>query len=162
MYSSCYYSVIGAITIVVKLLYFADPSIELTLKSGPVSVEGLAVLICTVSGVTGMHNFTWYHNGRLRLERLEPYISIQHNGNVSMLSIHDIALEEAGNYTCIAHTSNTSTPLQESIILQLQGILKVVETIHVCCTYVHLAGYIIMHACTFNVVCYNLVKQLAS
>ena len=37
-----------------------------------------------------------------------------------MLSMHDIAIEEAGNYTCIAHTSNT-TPLQKSFILHLQG-----------------------------------------
>ena len=42
------------------------------------------------------------------------------NRNVRMLSMHDIAIEEAGNYTCIAHTSNT-TPLQKSFILHLQG-----------------------------------------
>ena len=99
---------------------YSDPSIELTLQSRLVSVEGLAVLICTISGVSEVHNFSWYHNGELRLEAGID-ISIEHLGTVGKLSIHDIAIEEAGNYTCIAHTSNTTTPLQKSIILRLQG-----------------------------------------
>ena len=118
---------------------YAGPSIELTLESGPVSVEGLAVLICTISGVSEVHNFTWYHNGLLREERIEPYIDIEHNGNVGKLSIHEIAIEEAGNYTCIAHTSNTTTPLQKSFILRLQG------------TYIKqiMDNYVFVKACTY-------------
>ena len=107
-------------------MYYVDPSIELTLQSGPVSVQGLAVLICTINGVSEVHNFTWYHNGELRSET-GININIEHEGNVGMLSIHSIAIEGAGNYTCIAHTSNTTTPLQKSIMLRLQG-----KTIHAC------------------------------
>ena len=103
------------------LFCYAGPSIELILEAGPVNVGGLAVLICNISGVSEVHNFTWYHNGGIRMERIEPYIAIERNGNVGKLSIHDIAVEEAGNYTCIAHTSNTTTPLQKSYILSLEG-----------------------------------------
>ena len=128
------------------MLYYVDPSIELTLESGPVSVEGLAVLICTINGVSEVHNFTWYHNGELRLEAGID-ISIEHLGTVGKLSIHDIAIEEAGNYTCIAHTPNSTIPLQESIMLRLQG-----KTIH---AYVYIAAC--MHGYN-NYVCSVLFK----
>lgn len=107
------------------------------------SVEGLAVLICTINGVSEVHNFTWYHNGELRLERTgERYINIEHDENVGMLSIHDITIEEAGNYTCIAHTSNTTTPLQESYILRLQGMYnKYSGNMCVMHLHIHIAIY---------------------
>ena len=103
-------------------LYYADPSIELTLRSGPVFVNELAEFVCTVSQV-GVCNFIWLHNGRYVVERSTPYTTITHNGNISVLSIHAIPSEEAGNYTCIAYTSVTtlSAPLQDSISLHLQG-----------------------------------------
>ena len=77
------------------------------------------MLNCTVTGVTEVYNFTWLHNGEVKLERNSPYTAITHDGLVSELSIHDIPSDEAGNYTCIARISNTII-LQDDYILTLQ------------------------------------------
>ena len=99
----------------------AGASIELTLRSGPVRVDGLAELVCSVTGDVVVHNFTWYHNGRIRMERPTPYIDIRQDVNVGVLSMHDVRVEEAGNYTCVAYTLNATTPLQDSFMLNIQG-----------------------------------------
>ena len=93
----------------------------MTLPNGPVSVGGLAMLKCTVNGAVDVFNFTWLHNGRLIMERNNPIITIEHGGNVSKLSIFAIPIDEGGNYTCMAYTSNSSTPLQTSYMLDLHG-----------------------------------------
>ena len=105
------------------LLYHAVSTIELTLPSAPILVDGLAEFVCAVTGVVEVYDFTWLHNGRDIVERNRPYTTITHYGNISILSIHEISFEEAGNYTCIAYTSVTtlSAPLQDSILLHLQG-----------------------------------------
>jgi len=55
------------------------------------------------------------------MERNNPLITIMHVGNVSKLSIFAIPIDEAGNYTCMAYTSNSSTPLRTSYMLDLHG-----------------------------------------
>ena len=105
------------------LLYNVVSTIELTLPSAPILVDGLAEFICAVTGVVEVYDFTWLHNGRHVVERNRPYTTITYYGNISILSIYEISFEEAGNYTCIAYTSVTtlSAPLQDSILLHLQG-----------------------------------------
>ena len=104
-------------------MYHAGARIEVTLPSGSVTVRGLATLVCTVSGVSKVYNFTWLHDGEVRLERESPYttITVTRNGTASELSIHDIPSDEAGNYTCIAYISNTSAPLQGYYNLTLKS-----------------------------------------
>ena len=97
-------------------------AIDVNLASDSVTVNGLARLVCTVTGVAVVHNFTWLHNGEVRTERDSPYTTITRDEPaVSELSIHDIPSDEAGNYTCIAYVSNITTPLQDHYTLTLQG-----------------------------------------
>ena len=96
------------------------PDIEITMPVGFVTVNGLADFTCTVTGATAVYNFTWLHNGEVRSPRGSPYTTITLNGLVSELSIHNIPLNEAGNYTCIAYISNYII-LQDHYILTIQG-----------------------------------------
>ena len=96
------------------------PDIEITVPVGFVTVNGLADFTCTVTGATAVYNFTWLHNGEVRSPRGSPYTTITLNGLVSELSIHNIPLNEAGNYTCIAYISNYII-LQDHYILTIQG-----------------------------------------
>lgn len=116
------------------LLYPVVSTIELTLPSAPILVDGLAEFVCAVTGVVEVYNFTWLHNGRHVVERNRPYTTITHLGSISILSIHEISFEEAGNYTCIAYTSVTtlSAPLQDSILLHLQGGHSEIGNSYVC------------------------------
>lgn len=77
--------------------------------------------MCTVNEAFVVHNFTWLHNGIVRLRRREPYTTIDHKENVGKLIIHGIPSNEAGNYTCIAYTTNSSSPLQATIMVILEG-----------------------------------------
>lgn len=97
--------------------------IGVNLASDSVTVNGLARLVCTVTGVAEVYNFTWLHNGEVRTERDSPYTTIRTRDGptVSELTIHDIPSDEAGNYTCIAYVSNITTPLLDHYILTLQG-----------------------------------------
>ena len=116
--------------ICMQIISVADASIEITLPDGPISVGGLAILKCTVSGAVEVSNFTWHYNGTLIMEQQDPLITIEHDKNVGTLSIHEIPINEAGNYTCMAYASNDSTSLQVSYMLDLQG--KQVYAFYVC------------------------------
>ena len=121
-------------------LYYActGADIEVTLPFGSVTVDGLAKLTCTVTGVFAeVYNFTWLHNGEVQSERESPYTTITHDGLVSELSIHNIPSDEAGNYTCIAYISNTLI-LQDYYNLILQGQLQ----IYYACIHTYIYTYI--------------------
>jgi len=107
----------------IKMYIHIDASIEVIILSGDVSVDGLAQFHCSVTGVN-VYNFTWLHNRKLQTNTIQPLTIITHDGNNSSLEIHEIPLEKVGNYTCIAYSVDTSTPLQQSIILSLRGILR--------------------------------------
>ena len=138
--------------------------VEITLASSSVSVGGLLVLNCTVTGVTEVYNFTWFHNGEVRLQRNSPYTAIIHDGLVSTLTIHDIPSDEAGIYTCIARISNTII-LQDNYVLALQCKLYICTHTHTNMhthiythnihTYMH--TYIHTHACTHVHTCTHII-----
>ena len=68
-----------------------------------------------------MASFMWKHNGVVISSDDTTIISPARNGNVGELTIHDIPLEKAGNYTCIPTIDGAVTSVKKSVVLTLVG-----------------------------------------